>query len=57
MMTTVFRDRKVVILVDLIERGSTITADVDYKTLIELRREIQNRRRGELSSGVILFHN
>lgn len=57
MMATVFWDEKGVILVDFMERGSTITADVYCETLTKMKRAIQNRRRGKLSSGVILLHD
>jgi [histone H3]-lysine36 N-dimethyltransferase SETMAR len=57
MMATVFWDEKGVLLVDFMERGTTITADVYCETLNKLRRAIQNRRRGKLSSGVILLHD
>ncbi|KAF0705241.1 histone-lysine N-methyltransferase SETMAR-like [Aphis craccivora] len=52
-----FLGRKGVLLVDFMERGTTITADVYCKMLNKLRRAIQNRRRGKLSSGIILLHD
>ncbi|KAL4092199.1 hypothetical protein QTP88_026740 [Uroleucon formosanum] len=45
MMATVFWDEKGVLLVDFMERGTTITADVYCETLNKLGRAIQNRRR------------
>jgi len=57
MMVSVFWDKEGVLLVEFMERRSTITADVYCKTLEKLRRAIQNRRRGKLSSGIILLHD
>lgn len=56
-LATVFWDRKGVLLVELMERGTTITAASYSVTLQRLRRAIQNKRRGMLSSGVVLFHD
>lgn len=57
LMVTVFWDKDGVLLVDFMERGTTITADVYCETLKKLRRAIQNKRRGKLSSGIILLHD
>jgi len=57
MMATIFWDEKSVLLVDFMERGTTITADVYCEMLTKLRRAIQNRRRGKLSSGIVLLHD
>jgi histone-lysine N-methyltransferase SETMAR len=54
---TVFWDRKGVLLVNFMEPGTTINADVYCQTLRRLRRAIQNKRRGMLSSGVVLIHD
>jgi histone-lysine N-methyltransferase SETMAR len=51
-MATVFWDRKGVHLVEFMPKGTTINA-----TLRRLRYAIQNRRRGLLSSGVLLHDN
>ncbi|GBM92555.1 Histone-lysine N-methyltransferase SETMAR [Araneus ventricosus] len=55
-MATVFWDRKGVLLVEFMPRGTTITATSYIKTLQRLRRAIQNKRRGMLSSGIVLLH-
>jgi hypothetical protein len=39
------------------EHGTTITDDVYCEMLNKLRRAIQNRRRGKLSSSIILLHD
>ncbi|GBN32314.1 hypothetical protein AVEN_259622-1 [Araneus ventricosus] len=52
-MATVFWDRKGVLLVEFMPRGTTITATSYSKTLQRLRRAIQNKRRGMLSSGIM----
>lgn len=56
-MATVFWDRKGVLLVDYLPRGQTINADRYCEVLKDLRRAIQNKRRGMLSKGVLLLHD
>jgi transposase len=55
-MATVFWDRSGVLLVDFMQRGTTINAERYCETLTKLRRAIQNRRRGMLSAGVVFLH-
>jgi hypothetical protein len=45
------------LLVDFMERGTTINAERYCETLTKLRRAIQNRRRGMLSTGVVFLHD
>jgi len=56
-IVTVFLDREGVLLVDFLERGSTINSERYCETLTKLRRAIQNKRRGKLSSKVLFFHD
>lgn len=56
-MTTVFWDRKGLLLIDFLPHGKTVNSDRYCNTLRKLRRVIQNRRRGRLSSGVRLLHD
>ncbi|GBL87308.1 Histone-lysine N-methyltransferase SETMAR [Araneus ventricosus] len=56
-VATVFWDRKGVLLVEFMPRGTTITAASYSETLQRLRRAIQNKRRGMLSSGIVLLHD
>jgi len=56
-MCTVFWDRYGVLLLDYRPNGQTVNAQVHCNTLQRLRRAIQNKRRGLLSSGVVLLHN
>lgn len=56
-MATVFWDKKGILLIDFLEHGETINADKYCETLRKLRRAIQNKRRGLLSSGVVLLHD
>ena len=56
-MATVFWDREGVLLVDFLERGSTINSERYCETMKKLRRAIQNKRRGKLSSKVLFFHD
>jgi hypothetical protein len=54
-MCTGFWDRRGVLLIDFMTQGTTINADVYCETVSKLRRAIQNKRRGLLSSGVLCF--
>jgi hypothetical protein len=56
-MCAVLWDRRGVLLIDFITQGTTINADVYCETVSKLRRAIQNKRRGLLSSGVLLLHD
>jgi histone-lysine N-methyltransferase SETMAR len=56
-MATVFWERRGVLLVDFMERGTTINAERYCETLTKLRRAIQNRRCGMLSAGVVFLHD
>lgn len=57
LMATVFWDAKGILLVEFMERGTTITSAVYCETLKRLRRAIQNKRRGLLTSGVVFVHD
>jgi hypothetical protein len=56
-MAAVFRDRKGVLMVEFMQQGTTITSQVCCGTLEKLCRVIQNKRRGMLTSGVVLPHD
>jgi hypothetical protein len=56
-MCTVFWGRKGVRLVEFLPQGTTINAGVYCDTLKELRRVIQNKRRGMLGRGVVMLHD
>ena len=56
-MASVFWDRKGILLVDFMTRGSTVNAAACSDTLTRLRRTIQNKSRGMLSRGVCLLHD
>jgi histone-lysine N-methyltransferase SETMAR len=56
-MCTLFWDRKGVLLVEVLPQGSTNNAGVYCDTLKELRRVIQNKRRGMLSRGAVMLHD
>ncbi|GFT31828.1 histone-lysine N-methyltransferase SETMAR [Trichonephila clavipes] len=55
-MATVFWDRHGVLLVEFMQQGTTINAAAYCTTPTKLRRAIQNKRRGLLTSGVLLLH-
>jgi hypothetical protein len=57
LLATVFWDTKGVLLVDFMPQGTTITSEVYCETLKKLQRAIQNKRRGMLTSGVVLLHD
>ncbi|KAG8176077.1 hypothetical protein JTE90_025535 [Oedothorax gibbosus] len=56
-MCTVFWDRKGVLLMDFLSRNETINSAAYCETLNNLRRSIQNKRRGKLSKGIVLLHD
>lgn len=56
-MATVFWDRQGVLLIDFLERGATINSERYCETLRNLRREIQNKRRGKLSARIFFLHD
>ncbi|KAJ4427620.1 hypothetical protein ANN_25268 [Periplaneta americana] len=56
-MATVFWDRKGVLSLDFMPKGTTINANRYCETLRKLRRAIQNKRRGMLSRGAVLLHD
>ena len=56
-MCTVFWDHYGVLLIDYCPNGQTINAQVYCDTLQRFSRAIQNKRRGLLSSGVVLLHD
>lgn len=56
-MASVFWDRHGVLLVDFMQRGTTINAEAYCQTLRKLRRAIQNKRRGMLTKGIVLLHD
>jgi hypothetical protein len=43
-------------MMEFIQRG-TATSEVYCKTLTKLRKTIQNKRHGMLTSGMVLFHD
>jgi histone-lysine N-methyltransferase SETMAR len=56
-MATVFWDRKGVLLIEFMPQSITINAESYCATLRRLRYAIQSRRRGLMSSGVMLLHD
>ncbi|GBN56033.1 Histone-lysine N-methyltransferase SETMAR [Araneus ventricosus] len=57
LMVTVFWDAQGILLIEFMTRGTTINSEVYCRTLKKLKRAIQNKRRGLLSSGVVLLHD
>ncbi|KAJ4436753.1 hypothetical protein ANN_16885 [Periplaneta americana] len=56
-MCTVFWARKGILLIGFLPRGETVNADHYCETLRKLQRAIQNKRRGMLTTGVVLLHD
>jgi hypothetical protein len=57
-MPTVFWDRKgVLLVVEFMQQGTTITSQVYCETLTKLRRVIHNTKCEMLTSGVVLLHD
>jgi hypothetical protein len=52
----IFWDRKGVLMVEFMPQGTTITSEVYCETPKKLRTVIQIKRRGMLTSGVVLVH-
>jgi hypothetical protein len=57
LMATVFWDGKVMLMVEIMQQGTTVTSHMYCETLKELRRAIQNKRHGMLTSVVVLLHD
>lgn len=56
-MTTVFWDKKRVLLMEFIERGTNINSNVYCELSIKLRRATQKNFRGLLTSSLSFFNN
>ncbi|GFU72919.1 histone-lysine N-methyltransferase SETMAR [Trichonephila clavipes] len=57
LMDTVFWDVQGILLIEFMTRGTAINSEVYSRTFKKLKRTIQNKRRGLLSSGVVLLHD
>jgi histone-lysine N-methyltransferase SETMAR len=58
LVASVFWHRKGVLMVELIQHGTTVTSEAYCETLKNcVGLVIQNKRRGMLTSGVVLFHD
>ncbi|GBN10452.1 Histone-lysine N-methyltransferase SETMAR [Araneus ventricosus] len=57
LMVTVFRDTQGILLIEFMTRGTAINSEVYCRMLKKQKRAIQNKRRGLLSSGVVLLHD
>uniref|UniRef100_A0A670YLX0 Mariner Mos1 transposase n=1 Tax=Pseudonaja textilis TaxID=8673 RepID=A0A670YLX0_PSETE len=56
-MASVFGDRQGVLLIDFLEHGATINSVRYCETLQKVRKAIQNKRRGKLSSEILFLHD
>lgn len=56
-MASVFWDRKGLLLVDFMPKGTTINAAAYCETLKKLKKKIKDKRRGMLTRGVSLLHD
>jgi histone-lysine N-methyltransferase SETMAR len=57
LISTVFWDRKGVLMVEFMQQGTTIMLQVYRETIKKLHAAIQNKRRGMLTSDIVLFHD
>ncbi|GBL54733.1 hypothetical protein AVEN_182212-1 [Araneus ventricosus] len=57
LMVTIFWDAQGILLIEFMTCRTTINSEVYCCTLKKLKRAIQNKRRGLLSSGVVLLHD
>ncbi|GBN51069.1 Mariner Mos1 transposase [Araneus ventricosus] len=57
LMVTVFWDAQGILLIEFMTRGTAINSEDYCRTLKKLKRAIQNKRRGLLSSAVVLLHD
>ncbi|UYV67634.1 hypothetical protein LAZ67_5001412 [Cordylochernes scorpioides] len=57
LIATLFLGRKGLLLCDFMRRGKTINSDRYCETLKQLRRAIQNKKRGMLTKGVRFHHD
>jgi histone-lysine N-methyltransferase SETMAR len=57
LMVTVFWDRKGVVVVVEFIQGTTIISEAYCETLQKLRRAIQNKKCGMLTSGPVVLHD
>ncbi|UYV69465.1 hypothetical protein LAZ67_6003692 [Cordylochernes scorpioides] len=57
LIAIVFRGRKGLLVCDFMRRGTTINSDRYCKTLKQIRRAIQNKRRGMLTKRVRFHHD
>ena len=56
-MCTEFWDRQGIFLVEVLPQGTTVNSAVYCETLKKRRRVIQNKRRGMLSTTILLLHD
>ncbi|GFV05780.1 histone-lysine N-methyltransferase SETMAR [Trichonephila clavipes] len=56
-MVTVFWNVQGILLIEFMTRGTTLNSEVYCRTLKKLKRALQNKHRGLLSSGVVLLHD
>jgi histone-lysine N-methyltransferase SETMAR len=57
LLMTVFWDAQGILMVDYLPRNETINADYYSNLMSQLRREVKEKRRGKLSSHVLLLHD
>jgi hypothetical protein len=57
LMVAVFWDGKGVLMVEIMQQVATITSEIYCESLKKLCRAIQNKRRGMLTSAVVLLHD
>ena len=56
-MATVFWDSEGVLLLEFMPQKTTITGDIYVSTMVALRENIKQKRRGKSSAGDLLLHD
>lgn len=56
-IATIFLDRKCVIIIDFLVRGTTVNSQRYCQTLVNLRRAIKTKHRGKVSSKIQQLHD
>jgi transposase len=56
-LASVFWDKDVILLVDYLEKGATITAKYYVALLEKLKQQLVSKRRGKLSKGILFLED
>jgi hypothetical protein len=54
-LASVFSDKNVILLVQYLEKGATITAKYYVALLVEMKQQLVSKHGGKLSKGILCF--